>query len=94
MTLRGTRILLVGGTSGLGLAVAQGIAARGATAIVASRRAATVAAALDVLPTGSEGHSVDVNDDQSVINLVQAAGPIDHLVYTVGEALQLGRVSQ
>lgn len=89
MTLSGTRILLVGGTSGLGLAVAQAVAARGATAIVASRREAAVGDALAVLPPGSEGHPVDVTDEESIAALVRAAAPIDHLVYTAGESLRL-----
>lgn len=89
MTLRGTRILLIGGTSGLGLAVAQAVTARGATAIVASRHDSAVATAFAALPAGSQGHPVDVTDGESINRLVRAAAPIDHLVYTAGESLQL-----
>jgi len=89
MTLDGTRILLVGGTSGLGLAVAQAVAERGATPIVASRNRASVDRALSALPERAEGTTVDLADSDSTARLVEQAGPIDHLVYTAGEPLQL-----
>ena len=89
MTLDGARILLVGGTSGLGLAVAQAAAERGATPIVASRNPASVDRALATLPERAEGATVDLADTGSIARLVEHAGPIDHLVYTAGEPLQL-----
>ncbi|MGW5364521.1 SDR family oxidoreductase [Actinopolymorpha pittospori] len=87
--LHGTRILLVGGTSGLGLAVARAATARGATPIVASRSRANVDRALATLPEAAEGTTVDLADPGSVERLVEFAGPIDHLVYTAGEPLRL-----
>ncbi|HEY2702722.1 MAG TPA: SDR family oxidoreductase [Candidatus Dormibacteraeota bacterium] len=89
MTLDGARILLVGGTSGLGLAVAQAAAERGATPIVASRNPASVDRALGTLPKRAEGATVDLADTGSIARLVEHAGPIDHLVYTAGEPLHL-----
>ena len=89
MTLDGTRILLVGGTSGLGLAVAAAAAGRGATPIVASRSRASVDRALDALPEGAMGTTVDLADTASIDRLVDFAGPIDHLVYSAGEPLRL-----
>jgi NAD(P)-dependent dehydrogenase (short-subunit alcohol dehydrogenase family) len=88
-TFDGSRILLVGGTSGLGLAVAQAAAERGATPIVASRRRTSVDHALGVLPAHAEGGTVDLGDPGSIERLVERAGPIDHLVYTAGEPLRL-----
>ncbi|MEV4759664.1 SDR family oxidoreductase [Micromonospora sp. NPDC049559] len=89
MTLQDARVLIVGGTSGLGLAVAQAVAARGATPIVASRSNTSVDRALDSLPNVAEGTTVDLGNPESVERLVAQAGPIDHLVYTAGEPLQL-----
>jgi NAD(P)-dependent dehydrogenase (short-subunit alcohol dehydrogenase family) len=89
VTLDGARILLVGGTSGLGLAVAQAAAERGATPIVASRNPASVDRALATLPERAEGATVDLADTGSIARLVEHARPIDHLVYTAGEPLQL-----
>jgi NAD(P)-dependent dehydrogenase (short-subunit alcohol dehydrogenase family) len=89
MTLDGTRVLLVGGTSGLGLAVARAAAERGATPIVASRSLASVDRALGALPEGATGTTVDLADTASIDRLVEFAGPIDHLVYSAGEPLRL-----
>ncbi|MGY0005173.1 SDR family oxidoreductase [Micromonospora sp. I033] len=89
MTFDGNRVLVVGGTSGLGLAVAQAAAARGATPIVASRSRANVDRALGELPAGAEGAVLDLTDPDSLARLVERAGAIDHLVYTAGEPLRL-----
>lgn len=89
MTLDGTRILIVGGTSGLGLAVAQAAAERGATPIVASRNPASVERALGVLPERATGTTVDLADPASIERLVEFAGPVGHLVYSAGEPLRL-----
>jgi NAD(P)-dependent dehydrogenase (short-subunit alcohol dehydrogenase family) len=89
MTLDKARILIVGGTSGLGLAVALAVAERGATPIVASRRQASVDRALAGLPERASGSTVDLTDAGSIARLVEHAGAIDHLVYTAGEPLSL-----
>ncbi|MGX7680300.1 SDR family oxidoreductase [Jatrophihabitans sp. DSM 45814] len=89
MTISGSRVLIVGGTSGIGLAVAGAVAERGATPIVASRRRTSVDTALAALPAGAEGATVDLADDASIATLLQQHGPFDHLAYTAGEALEM-----
>jgi NAD(P)-dependent dehydrogenase (short-subunit alcohol dehydrogenase family) len=87
--LSGSRVLLVGGTSGIGLAVAAAVADRGATPVVVSRRRESVDRALALLPAGAEGFTVDLADPAEVAALVDRVGPIDHVVYTAGEPLEL-----
>ncbi|GAA1859689.1 SDR family oxidoreductase [Asanoa iriomotensis] len=89
MALDGTRVLVVGGTSGLGLSVAAAAAERGATPIVASRRQESVDRALGTLPSGALGATVDLTDPDSIDRLIGYAAPIDHLVYTAGEPLRI-----
>jgi NADPH:quinone reductase-like Zn-dependent oxidoreductase len=74
LSLRGKRVLLLGGTSGIGLAVAEAAAREGATPIVASSNAANVHAALARL--------------RSLFERIVA---FDHLVFSAGESLELGR---
>lgn len=88
MSISGTRVLLVGGTSGIGLATAKAVAERGAAPIVASRNPSSVQRALAELPS-AEGHVVDPADEATVRALVEQVGPVDHLVYTAGEPLEL-----
>ncbi|HEY2176246.1 MAG TPA: SDR family oxidoreductase [Mycobacteriales bacterium] len=89
MSISGSRVLIVGGTSGIGLAVATAVVERGATPIVASRRPASVDTALAALPEKAEGATVDLTDEASVMALVQQHAPLDHVVYTAGEPLEL-----
>jgi NAD(P)-dependent dehydrogenase (short-subunit alcohol dehydrogenase family) len=89
MSMTGNRVLLVGGTSGLSLAVARAVAERGAQPIVASRRQASVDRAVLSLPAGAAGYTVDIASEDSLAQLVSTVGAVDHLVYTAGEALQL-----
>jgi NAD(P)-dependent dehydrogenase (short-subunit alcohol dehydrogenase family) len=86
--LSGARVLIVGGTSGIGLAVARAVLERGATPIVVSRRPASVRSALEELP-GAEGGVCDLTDYSQVAALGNDFGPLDHLVFTAGEPLAL-----
>jgi NAD(P)-dependent dehydrogenase (short-subunit alcohol dehydrogenase family) len=87
MGLRGQRIVVIGGTAGIGLAVAEAAAREGARVVVASRRQESVDAALKQLPEGAEGHVLDASDEEAVRGFFGRLGGYDHLVYTAGEAL-------
>ena len=90
MTLTEKRIVVLGGSSGIGLATAQAAAKAGALVVIASSRKARVDAALSVLPAGTEGHTLDLSDEAEVRALFAKLGGFDHLVFTAGESLQLG----
>jgi NAD(P)-dependent dehydrogenase (short-subunit alcohol dehydrogenase family) len=90
MELDGTTIVIIGGTSGIGRAVAIRCAALGADVVVASSTEAKVAAARADLPTGAVGAVVDVTDERNVAALFERIGPFDHLVYTAGDWGPLG----
>ncbi|MGI5135738.1 SDR family oxidoreductase [Streptomyces sp. CA-106110] len=89
MSLQGQRIIVIGGTSGIGLAVAEGAAREGAEVVVASRRQQSVDAALQRLPQGATGRLLDASDEDAVRDFFQEIGAFDHLVYTAGESLLL-----
>ncbi|MCV7013498.1 SDR family oxidoreductase [Mycolicibacterium madagascariense] len=93
MSLHNTRVLVIGGTSGIGLGVARAVADRGATPIVASRRQSSVDRALAELPGGAVGEIADPTDPLALDRLADAVGDVDHLVYTAGESLELGRLA-
>jgi NAD(P)-dependent dehydrogenase (short-subunit alcohol dehydrogenase family) len=90
MTLDGQRIVVLGGSSGIGLATAQAAACEGACVVVASSRKARLDEALATLPPGTEGHVLDLADGDATQALFARLGDFDHLVYTAGETLQLG----
>jgi NAD(P)-dependent dehydrogenase (short-subunit alcohol dehydrogenase family) len=90
MGLEGKRVVVLGGSSGLGLAAAQAAASKGASIVIASSRKARVDEALAALPAASEGHALDLADEASVKALFAKLGLFDHLLFTAGETLRLG----
>lgn len=83
MTLAGKQVVVIGGSSGIGLATAELAKKEGAEIIIASRSAAKldpVAERLKVtaIPT-------DVTSDQSVAELFRRTGPVDHVVLTAAQ---------
>jgi len=87
--LHGQRVVVLGGTSGIGLATAKAAAGRGAEVTVVSRRPASVEAALAGLPPGTSGRAADLTDADQMRRLLTGLGRIDHLVFTAGEPLAL-----
>lgn len=94
MLLQDQRVVIIGGTSGIGLATARASIAAGATVIVASSRQSSVDAALADLGASASGQPVDVQDTEAVGRFFDALGDIDHLVYTAGESLSLMPISE
>ena len=90
MGLEGKRVVVLGGSSGIGLAAARVAAAKGASVVIASSRKSSVDKALRALPAGSEGHVLDLADEPSLKALFAELGDFDHLLFTAGETLQLG----
>jgi NAD(P)-dependent dehydrogenase (short-subunit alcohol dehydrogenase family) len=90
MTLKDKRIVILGGTSGLGFATAEAAAREGASVVVVSGTQARVSRALAALPAGSEGHVADLTNEEQVSSLFDRIGAFDHLVYTAGDWLLLG----
>src|SRR4029077_4926183 len=83
------RIVVLGGSSGIGLAVAQQVVARGARAIIASSNADRVKQAVVTLDGKVEGHPLALSHEREIQNLFQRIGDFDHLVFTAGDTLQL-----
>src|SRR5690606_27327016 len=82
--LRDKKILIVGGTSGIGLAVAKNAVQNGAYVIIASRNASKRLPALNNLPESSiEMHVLDITSKEEQSRLFEVIGVIDHLVVTV-----------
>jgi NAD(P)-dependent dehydrogenase (short-subunit alcohol dehydrogenase family) len=94
MSLKDKRVVVAGGSSGIGFATALAAANQGAEVIIASRNAERVTAALAKLPSSAQGQSVDFTDEAQIKSWFEKIGPFDHLVYTAGETLQLGTLAE
>jgi NAD(P)-dependent dehydrogenase (short-subunit alcohol dehydrogenase family) len=83
------RVVIVGGSSGIGLAVAEKAALRGAEVIIVSSNTERVQEAAKSIGGGAQGHAVDVSDERAVESFFRNIGAFDHLVFTAGDSLQL-----
>ncbi len=83
MMLAGQKVVVVGGSSGIGLSTAELAKREGAEVIVASRNADRLNAVAANL--GARAMAADVTSDQSVENLFRACGPVDHVVVTAAQ---------
>lgn len=92
--LKGKRIVVLGGTSGIGKATAVAAAASGAKVIVASSKKANVDAAVRDLGTGHEGHVVNLSNREAISHFFKSIGNFDHLIFTAGEQLLLGDLAK
>jgi len=80
--MKDTTIVVIGGLSGIGRAVAEQAAAAGARVIAAGRRAAPID-----FPASIITEQVDIADDASVASLFERVGAFDHLVVTAGPVI-------
>ncbi|MTE15083.1 SDR family oxidoreductase [Nocardia aurantiaca] len=93
MSLDGQHVVILGGTSGIGYAVAAATAAQGAKVTVVSSRRDRVDRAVAGLPAGTSGVVADLNDIARIRSVFDELGTLDHLVYTAGEPLLLSPVA-
>jgi NAD(P)-dependent dehydrogenase (short-subunit alcohol dehydrogenase family) len=82
--LDGKRVLVIGGSSGIGYAVAKAALAAGARVTVASSDAQRVNAAVARLG-GGDGVALDVTDEAAVRSYFTSSGPIDHIAFTAAD---------
>ena len=82
--LEGRRVLVVGGSSGIGLATAQAAARAGAAVTIASRSAPRLQAACGLIGHGARSAVLDTTDD-AAIEAFFAGDVWDHLVVSAAQ---------
>ncbi|HEY4063838.1 MAG TPA: SDR family oxidoreductase [Puia sp.] len=92
-SLSGKRVILLGGSSGIGLATAKAAASEGAAIVIVSGNAQRLEQALSTLPAGSEAKTADLAKEENIQRLFNSIGSFDHLVYTAGENISLGNIA-
>lgn len=83
-TLEGKTAVVIGGGSGIGLAVAEQASALGAQVVLGSTTAEKVKAAAAKLDR-ARGLAVDLRDQASVAQFFNEVGTFDHLAITAGD---------
>lgn len=107
--LTGARVLVLGGTSGIGFCVAENALENGAIVTIASSRQSSVGDALDRLrksypdlASNVSGQTVDLRFDDAesnILSLLKLAtndgkDPLDHIVNTAGDSLAVQGVDK
>ena len=87
--LQDKRVVVLGGSSGIGLEVAKQAAVHGASVIIASSAAERVQKAVESIGSGSQGQELDVSNERAVAAFFSKLGAFDHLVFTAGDSLHL-----
>jgi NAD(P)-dependent dehydrogenase (short-subunit alcohol dehydrogenase family) len=87
------KVIVLGGSSGIGYAVAQYALAEGAHVVIGSSHAGRVEAAVTALGTNAEGHALHLTDEHATQAFFNMAGSFDHLVFTAGDSLRLGEIA-
>lgn len=100
MNLKGKRILITGGSSGIGLALAQVLIEKGAKVFISGRRPEALSAAVAQLQTGdafAKGVSADVGTENgrtaTLTKAIEALGGLDILINNAG-GVRAGRLER
>jgi NAD(P)-dependent dehydrogenase (short-subunit alcohol dehydrogenase family) len=91
--LRGKRVVVLGGSSGIGLAVAQQASEQGAELVIVSSNAQRNQEAVKSLGGKAEGHTLDLMDERAIQIFFEKLGSFDHFVFTAGDTLHLSELA-
>ncbi|GAC1518443.1 MAG: SDR family oxidoreductase [Beijerinckiaceae bacterium] len=91
MELKGKKVVVVGGSSGIGYCTAALAKSEGAGLIIASREGERLQKAAESL--GVRGIAADVTNDAAVKRLFEITGPVDHVVVTAA-VLKAGHIKK
>ena len=84
MSLKGKRVVVIGGGTGIGYAIAELVHEQGASVVLGSSHKANVQAASKRLE-GATGYTVDLRDEGGVKEFFRQVGAFDHLAITAGD---------
>ncbi|KAL4903567.1 hypothetical protein BDW74DRAFT_155767 [Aspergillus multicolor] len=95
--IRNTTVLIIGGSSGIGLGVAEKCLQEGATVHIASSSSTRVTEATTTLqnryPSAKiTGHTCDLSGadaEDRLVSLLAPIAPLDHIVFTAGDPLAI-----
>ena len=80
MSLEGQTVVVMGGSSGVGLAVAQSLASAGTSVVITGRDQDKLIAAIGEIGANASAETVDATDVAQVEAFFAHLGPFDHLV--------------
>jgi NAD(P)-dependent dehydrogenase (short-subunit alcohol dehydrogenase family) len=94
MKLTDKKVVVLGGTSGIGFSVAEALLSEGAKVVVASSNQSKIDRTLARLGNLAQGHVVNLRSEDEIKRFFEQTGPFDHLVYTAGDSVVQGPVAE
>ena len=91
--LRNKRVVVLGGSSGIGFAVAEQALGQGAQVVIASSNPERVQKAIEQLGGDTLGQALDLSDESAIESYFAKLGAFDHLVFTAGDQLHLANLA-
>ena len=88
-SLQNKRVVVLGGSSGIGLEIAKQAVSQGASVVIASSSAERVRKAVESIGAKAQGQAIDVSDERAVAIFFSKLGAFDRLVFTTGDNLHL-----
>jgi NAD(P)-dependent dehydrogenase (short-subunit alcohol dehydrogenase family) len=89
MTIEGQSLVIIGGSSGMGLAIAKKAVKAGANVTIAARTQAKLEQARQGIAGDVTTLTVDISEEESVKTFFSKIGPFDHLVVS-GSSVRTG----
>lgn len=83
VSIEGARVLIVGGSSGIGLAGAAALARLGAKVTIAGRDDRRLAGAKASMSPEIKTYRLDASNQEAIDRMFEEIGPLDHLVITL-----------
>jgi len=93
MSIEAQSVVIIGGSSGIGLAIAKEAVDAGADVTIAGRSQSKLEQARQAISGDVSTHAVDVSDEESVKGFCSKVGPVDHLVIT-GSSVKTGSLRE
>ncbi|MBB5638277.1 NAD(P)-dependent dehydrogenase (short-subunit alcohol dehydrogenase family) [Pedobacter cryoconitis] len=93
-SLNGKKVIILGGSAGLGLATAKLADAYGANVVIVSSNEERLQRALKELSLSSTSYAVDLTKEEQIRSFFAQIGNFDHLVYTAAENLNLKTIAE
>jgi len=90
--LNNKKVIVLGGSSGLGLAAAKAASIEGADVVIVSSNQQRVSTALNLLDGKSSGYVVDLSKEENIKTFFEQIGSFDHLIYTAGENISMNMI--
>jgi NAD(P)-dependent dehydrogenase (short-subunit alcohol dehydrogenase family) len=92
MQLTGAKVVILGGSTGIGFATARAVVAEGARVTIAGRSAGKLGVAKAALGNAAETAVLDVNEESAVRDFFQTRDSIDHIFVTAGNPAHAPRL--